>query len=73
MDIEGEESKSTKSDDRQALPPQSRKSARFQDENASENNAKKLSLAKMHNSFKNNDFSHLSVAFGFNKRGLRHI
>ena len=32
-----------------------------------------LSLAKMHNSFKNNDFSHLSVAFGFNKKGLRHI
>ena len=44
MDIEGEDSKSTKSDDRQALPPQTRKSARFQDENASENNAKKPKL-----------------------------
>merc|ERR1712029_745898 len=44
MDIEGEDSKSTKSDDRQALPPQTRKSTRFQDENASENNAKKLKL-----------------------------
>merc|ERR1712029_1073819 len=43
MDTEGEDSKSTKSD-RQALPPQTRKSARFQDENASENNAKKPKL-----------------------------
>ena len=44
MDTEGEESKSTKSDDRQAPPPQTRKSARFQDENATENNAKKPKL-----------------------------
>ena len=38
-DTEGEESKSTKS-----KSPQTRKSARFQDENASENNAKKPKL-----------------------------
>ena len=44
MDTEGEESKSTKSDDRQAPPPQTRKSARFQDENSSQNNAKKPKL-----------------------------
>ena len=38
-DTEGEESKSTKS-----KSPQTRKSARFQDENTSENNAKKPKL-----------------------------
>merc|ERR1719322_460109 len=44
MDTEGEDSKSTRSDDRQAPPPQTRKSARFQDENSSQNNAKKPKL-----------------------------